>query len=1588
MKRHLYLKSLLTFVILLMLATSNNCIAGGQPKISEQDAKAMLNRSAKLGFQENKGQMVNGEKLPANDVLFKAESPGLNIWVTKSGLTYQFFTKNDKLLTNPDGSPLMGADGKQKKEKGIRWHRQDMVLKNASIKTENVKTEGDITQGDVRYFLGHCEEGINHIRTFTKVIISDVYPGIDWVLYTSANGGLKHDFIVHPGANPNLIKLIYEGSGEINISNSKLEFSNELGHLAEGQLLCYQGNLNNLVLSKYKAHKNNMLLYSEAGNIGIENSKLIPTSSAVYSYEIGIELGDYDNTQDLIIDPELTWGTIYGGNAADGFVGMDIDDNGNVFIAGYAGSTDFPTQDIGTYYQGTLNGGYWDAIILKFDNSGTRLWVTFYGGSEGDQAFSVAIDQGGNVWVTGTTGSFDFPVQDAGTFFDATKEHTSVNIVDLFILKFDNNGNRLWGTFYGGFWDEWRPRITVDVFGNAWLTGSAEEYFPTFNGGGYFQGIAGGGMDAFILKFDNSCNLLLSTFYGGTSSDRGRGITTDPNGNVWLTGSTSSTDFPTQDAGTFFQGTYAGGVSDAYIVKFDNAGNRILSTYYGGSDLEDAYSIETDLNGVVWVLGGTSSTDFPTQNAGTFFQATNGGGGLWYAHDAFILQFDNLGNRQWATYYGGSEHEAYELESDNIAIDNCGNAYISWTTKSNDIFTYDAGSCHYYDGTYGGDLNDLFITKFDKDASLLWASYIGGSKRDFRSPLAVDNNNNFFMAGEFALYSSSSSSSLSLLDAGGSTYYDDSPGGNDDSFIFKFIQPAITVTQSQVDMISCVCDGSATVNISNCGIPPYSYVWSNGAQTIDTVGTTNTISGLCAGNYNVTVTSGCNLTEVVNFTITGPSGGTDATITPVGPYCTNDPSINFSAVDFGGVWSGTGIVDVVNGTFDPTSAGVGIHTITYTIPDPCGDIDSIYVEVTLGPNTGVDGAISLCSTTPTTDLFIQLGASASPGGIWSPILSSGTGVFNPAVDPAGTYTYTITNSCGTSSNDIIVSITANPVPGTNGVANLCVSGISYNLLDSLGGTPSVGGTWSPILTSGTGIIDPAIDAAGTYTYAVLDCFGVLQTADVIVTITTIPNTGISGAINFCSTDPAADLFNVLSGAPGFGGYWSPALISGSGIFDPAVDVAGIYTYTITNFCGLSSSDVVVTTATSPSPGTVGVAELCANAVSINLLDSLNGAPSNGGAWSPTLTSGTGVFDPAVDLAGTYTYSITLCGGGSASAVVSVTILALPNSGTSGTISFCSTDLASDLFNELNGTPNIAGIWSPALTSGSGLFDPGVDVAGTYTYTVVNSCGSSSSNVEVTVITCTLPTSGYVVSDDSICEGECVIFTDTSTGGSNWEWTFNGGTPSASNAQNPGTICFNVAGNYNIVQIVTSSFGIDTTSSSIQVFDTPIIDAGIDVSVEFGESTVLNATGAGLTGIYTWTPTTWLTCSVCPTTISTPEETITYTVIAVDSNGCSATDNVSVVVNYDYLIWVPNIFSPNGDGNNDVLVVRGKGVESIQFSVFDRWGEKVFETTNLSAGWDGTFRGQKMNKAVFVYYLKGVFVDGQEFTDKGDITLIR
>ncbi|MBC8882868.1 hypothetical protein H9X57_04245 [Flavobacterium piscinae] len=188
----------------------------------------------------------------------------------------------------------------------------------------------------------------------------------------------------------------------------------------------------------------------------------------------------------------------------------------------------------------------------------------------------------------------------------------------------------------------------------------------------------------------------------------------------------------------------------------------------------------------------------------------------------------------------------------------------------------------------------------------------------------------------------------------------------------------------------------------------------------------------------------------------------------------------------------------------------------------------------------------------------------------------------------------------------------------------------------MGNSPETGGTWSPALASGTGVFDPSQDAAGVYTYTLIGtppCAN--STASVTVTVNPTPNPGEAGVAPFCANSPADDLFNYLGGTPDAGGTWSPALASGTGVFDPAQDTAGVYTYTVSGTapCTPQSTTVTVTINPIPNAGTDNSIVLCETSPAVDLFTQLGNSPETGGTWSPPLASGTGVFDPSQDAEG-------------------------------------------------------------------------------------------------------------------------------------------------------------------------------------------------------------------------------------------------------------------------------------------------------------------------------------------------------------------
>jgi hypothetical protein len=327
------------------------------------------------------------------------------------------------------------------------------------------------------------------------------------------------------------------------------------------------------------------------------------------------------------IDPSgsaLVYSTYLGGSGNDQGNGIAVDTAGNAYVTGLTSSTDFPTTP--GAFQAVCHGNCEVAFVAKLNLSGSALvYSTYLGGSGGiDSGSGIAVDSAGNAYVIGgTTDSTDFPTMNP-------LQPVYGGNGDAFVAKLNPTGSALvYSTYLGGSGQDNGTGIAVDSAGNAYVTGyTSSTNFPTMNP---LQPTYGGHGDAFVSKIDPSGSALgYSTYLGGSGDDYGYGIAVDGGGNAYVTGYTSSTNFPTMNP---LQPTYGGGEYDAFVVKINPSGSALVySTYLGGTEAEVGYGIAVDSGGNAYVTGATDSTDFPTMNP---LQPANAG-----SLDAFVAKIN------------------------------------------------------------------------------------------------------------------------------------------------------------------------------------------------------------------------------------------------------------------------------------------------------------------------------------------------------------------------------------------------------------------------------------------------------------------------------------------------------------------------------------------------------------------------------------------------------------------------------------------------------------------------------------------------------------------------------------------------------------------------------------------------------------------------------------------------------------------------------------------------------------------------------------------------------------------------------------
>lgn len=657
-----------------------------------------------------------------------------------------------------------------------------------------------------------------------------------------------------------------------------------------------------------------------------------------------------------------------------------------------------------------------------------------------------------------------------------------------------------------------------------------------------------------------------------------------------------------------------------------------------------------------------------------------------------------------------------------------------------------------------------------------------------------------------------------------------------------------------------------------------------------------------------------------------------------------------------------------NGTpFVPGSTGVITYTTTSTSPDDCEfSVDVLVNE--LPTVTASASSTEVCDGESV--IFTGGGADTYT---WDFGVTDG----DPFTPPVGTETYTVTgvDATTTCENTATVDVTVNANPTVTATATPADICIGDSIIFTGGGADTY--TWDGGIVDG----DPFTPAGtGTFTYTVTGedaTTGCSGTASVEITVNDIlPVTATATPAEICIGEEVT-----LTGEGAETYVWDGGVTDGVP-FTPGAP--GTYTYNVTGTVdgsgceGTASIDIEVHDLPEIM-ASVDDTEICEGESVV-----FTGTGGDSYEWDLGVTDGV-AYTP--DEPGTTTYTVIgtdLTTGCVNTASIDVTVNSLPS--VSATVSETDICLGESII--LTGSGADSYTWEGGIEDGA-PYTP--ESAGTFTYTVTGTSAegcSATASVEVTVTECEDVIADFSF-DNNICLGDCITITDNSLGTIvAYEWEFGpDASPATSTEANP-TVCFPLAGTYDISLTITNING--TTSSSTQTLTVngiPVVNAELDTIIDVGGQADLIASGDE-GALYSWSPDYNVDCPDCAITWASPQDSTTYTVTLVDENGCQNQASVTVWVNYAPNIGVPSAFSPNNDGNNDILFVKGHGIVGLQFQIYNRYGELVFQSDNQELGWDGTFQNRDENPGVFTWVVHYTLSDGKRGKLQGNTTLIR
>jgi hypothetical protein len=653
----------------------------------------------KVFFVSNNDFFYDQNNMPRKDVLFGTLLDKSVVHYKKNGLSYQF-SKFDN--SNNHGSDVIPAiNNKSLSPQTFQRIDLEWLGSNENVRVIGTNQTAKLTGDD------YLDWKLKDQNLFTDLIYNELYNGIN-LHYYEKNGVLKYDFELEPGSNFEDIKIRVKGAEVTILNNGKLQFQTELGIIEEDLPIVIQNgktlpstwvlkdNVVSFHIENYDPNKKGLIdpiirdWGTYYGGEGYDNLSDMQMGFNNQFFAVGktssnnpltiATTGSYQNTcngdSDIFLacfdtNGNRIWATYIGGSGDDWGNDLAIDNTGSIYIVGSTSNGNFPTTN--GAYQTTYAGGNYDVILCKFSQTGTLLWSTLYGGSGWDAGFACEVDQNNNICIVGQTESNDNSL----TTQNCHQSIFNGGISDGFMSMFDENGNRLWSTYIGGEGYDLIGSICKDNQNNFFLSGftSTEILTNTIASLNGFQTSLSGQTDALLMKFDNSGNRIWGTYYGSPATENsfigysGYPVECDQEGNVYIGGAVSN---PFNDPSVAIilsspnaHQTSFGGISDAFLAKFNPNGQRLWGTLYGGIGVSSINDIRCGENGNVYAVGESSDDN---SNSIVTVGAYKSNAELG---DLFVVSFNSDGVRLAGTFYGSESYERdgfCVLNNDNTII--------------------------------------------------------------------------------------------------------------------------------------------------------------------------------------------------------------------------------------------------------------------------------------------------------------------------------------------------------------------------------------------------------------------------------------------------------------------------------------------------------------------------------------------------------------------------------------------------------------------------------------------------------------------------------------------------------------------------------------------------------------------------------------------------------------------------------------------------------------------------------------------------------------------------------------------------------